>query len=296
MNTASSVEYFLREAFRSLWRNAFMTIASVATMALSLIMLGMFILIGLNLNHMANQVESTVEISVYLKDDISEEEFQSLEEQLKGLQGVQELTYMNKDQALERFKERLGDRKDLLDALGGENPLPASFQIRVETPEQVEPIVLATTEMVGVDDTQFGQEIIEQIFSVARWMRIISLVLVFFLGLAALFIIANTIRVAVFARRREISIMKYVGATDGFIRLPFFLEGIILGLMGAVVATIVIDLIYSLFSDQLATTLTFLPILPKYPLLLWTSIGMVILGPAIGALGSMISIKRFLKV
>ena len=296
MNTASSIEYFLREAFRSLWRNAFMTFASVATMALSLIMLGMFVLMGLNLNHMANQVESTVEISVYLEDTISDKELKDLEGQLKVLPGVQEISYINKEKALVRFQERLGDRKDLLNALGGANPIPASFQIRVGSPDQVQPVVKATENMVGVDDTQFGKEIVEQIFSVARWMRIISLVLVLFLGLAALFIIANTIRVAVFARRREISIMKYVGATDGFIRLPFLLEGIILGFLGSLVATLVVDLIYSVISGQLAKTLAFLPILPKYPVLLWLSIGLILLGPIIGALGSMISIKRFLKV
>ena len=296
MNTASSIEYFLREAFRYLWRNAFMTFASVATMALCLTMLGMFVLMGLNLNHMANQVESTVEISIYLEDDIAADDLKNLEVELKKFPGVQEFSYLNKEKALARFRERLGDRQDLLSALGGENPIPASFQIRVGSPEQVKPLVKATTEMKGVDDTQFGQEIVEQIFSVARWMRIISLVLVFFLGMASLIIIANTIRVAVFARRREISIMKYVGATDGFIRLPFIIEGIILGFFGSLVATIVVDIIYSVISAQLAGALAFLPILPKYPLLLWLSIGLLLLGPIIGALGSIISIKRFLKV
>ena len=147
-----------------------------------------------------------------------------------------------------------------------------------------------------MDETQFGQAIIEQIFSVARWMRIISLVLVLVLGIAALFIIANTIRVAVFGRRREISIMKYVGATDKFIQLPFLMEGTMLGFLGAILATFVIDVSYTVISDQLRSTLTFLPILPKHPLLLWVSLGMMILGPSIGALGSMISIRRFLKV
>lgn len=296
MTSISSIEYFLREAFRSLWRNAFMTFASVGTMALSLTMLGMFILMGLNLNHMASQVESTVEISVYLQDGITVEQQAELEKKIKGLPGVQELSYMNKEQALERFRTRLGDRKDLLEALGDRNPLPASFQIRVEKPEQVDGVVQATLNAPGVDETQFGQAIIEQIFSVARWMRIISLVLVVVLGVAALFIIANTIRVAVFARRREISIMKYVGATDKFIQLPFLIEGTMLGLLGAILATFIIDVSYTVISDQLRSTLTFLPILPKYPLLLWTSIGMLLLGPGIGALGSMISIKRFLKV
>ena len=203
---------------------------------------------------------------------------------------------MNKEQALERFRARLGDRQDLLESLGGQNPLPASFQIRVAEPSQVDGVVQATLKAPGVDETQFGQAIIEQIFSVARWMRIISLVLVLVLGIAALFIIANTIRVAVFARRREISIMKYVGATDKFIQLPFLMEGTMLGFLGAILATFVIDVSYTVISDQLRSTLTFLPILPKYPLLVWTSLGMMILGPGIGALGSMISIRRFLKV
>ena len=296
MTSFSSIEYFLREAFRSLWRNAFMTFASVGTMALSLTMLGMFILMGLNLNHMASQVESTVEISVYLQDEITVEQQKALETMVKGLPGVQELSYMNKEQALERFRARLGDRQDLLESLGGQNPLPASFQIRVAEPSQVDGVVQATLKAPGVDETQFGQAIIEQIFSVARWMRIISLVLVLVLGIAALFIIANTIRVAVFVRRREISIMKYVGATDKFIQLPFLMEGTMLGFLGAILATFVIDVSYTVISDQLRSTLTFLPILPKHPLLLWVSLGMMILGPSIGALGSMISIRRFLKV
>ena len=101
---------------------------------------------------------------------------------------------------------------------------------------------------------------------------------------------------AVFGRRREISIMKYVGATDKFIQLPFLMEGTMLGFLGAILATFVIDVSYTVISDQLRSTLTFLPILPKHPLLLWVSLGMMILGPSIGALGSMISIRRFLKV
>lgn len=296
MNVANSIEYFLREAFRSLRRNAFMTVASVVTMALSLTMLGLFILMGLNLNHMANQVESTVEISIYVEDGISDEQLKNLSDTLETMNGVKKIGYIDKEEAMQRFRERLGDRQDLLDALGGENPLPASFQIQAESPSQVQEIAKTAIELDGVDDTQFGQEIIEQIFEMAHWMRILSLVLVFFLGLAALFIISNTIRVAVFARRKEISIMKYVGATDEFIRIPFLLEGIILGFLGALVATLVVDVMYSVFSNQVGKALTFLPILPKYPLLLWISIGMMCLGPAIGTLGSWISIKRFLKV
>ena len=294
--TASSIEYFIREACRSLWRNAFMTFASIITVTLSLLILGIFILVGVNLNHMASQVESTVEISIYLKDDIEEPVRLNMEKKLRGLYGVSEIEFVTKDEALERFRERLGDRKDLLEALGGTNPLPASYQIRVENPDQVQAVVEAAVQMPGVDDTQFGQEIIEQIFSLAKYLRIIGGVFIVLLSFAAIFIIANTIRITVFARRREINIMKYVGATDSFIRWPFFIEGIFLGLFGAIIAATIIFIAYSITLDSITGALTFLPVLPKYPLLWWLTLGILLLGPAIGALGSMIAVKKFLKV
>ena len=148
----------------------------------------------------------------------------------------------------------------------------------------------------GVETARYGQEIVEQLFGLTRMVRIFGLVLIGFLAMAALFIIINTIRLTVFARRREIGIMKYVGATDWFIRWPFLIEGMLLGAGGAFLAVMLLTQIYSSVTGQIYDTLMFLPLLPKYPYLHYVNLFIFFAGLAIGALGSVISVKKFLKV
>ena len=251
----SSKEYFIRETGKSIKRNGIMSFASISTVAVSLLVLGMFLLMYLNTDNLAKYLESQVEMTVYLEDTATGEEVADIREKLKKMEGVVKVTEVTKAMAMDRFKNRLGDQATLLKALGKDNPFPLT-----------------------------------------RVLRLGGAVLIVFLCFATLFIIINTIRLTVFARRREVVIMKYVGATDWFIRWPFMLEGMTLGLGGGVIACAIVDLIYVSLSGRLHTTFAFFPILQSWPTLLYADLFILACGTLIGALGSYLSLKKFLRV
>lgn len=204
--------------------------------------------------------------------------------------------YISKERALERFRERLGEQQSILNALGDNNPLPNGYDIKVERPEQIKEIAQIIANIQGVENVRYGKEMVEKLFSLTKMIRTFGLIIIVFLALAATFIISNTIRLTVFARRREIGIMKYVGATDWFIRWPFLLEGMMLGFLGALIAVLVLMKLYSVFTGHMSVSIAFLPILPSYPILIYLAVFLLGVGMAIGALGSTISLRRFLHV
>lgn len=272
-----------------------MSIASVSTVALSLLILGLFLVMVLNLNHMATVLESQVQISIYLQDNLSEREMREIGTRITKIPGVTQVLFVNKDEAMERFKERLGDQQGLLSALDA-NPLPNAFEVKVDKPESVKPVAQAAGELKGVENAKFGQGVVEHLFALTKMMRIFGLILIIFLAMAALFIISNTIRITVFARRKEIGIMKYVGATDWFIRWPFLIEGMVLGFGGALIAVFLLDEAYAVLTAKVYESVAFLPLIPKYPFLRNVSLLLLVTGTTIGALGSTISLRRFMRV
>ena len=292
----STAEYFVSESLNSIRRNGLMSLASLMTVALSLLILGVFIILVMNLNHMASVLESQVQVTVYLQDTLKEVEVREIGTRITKLPGVTRVNFIAKEEAMNRFKQRLGEQQGLLAELGEANPLPNSFEVKLDRPERVKPVALAIAQLKGVEAARYGQEVVEQLFNLTRMVRIFGVVLILFLGLAALFIIVNTIRLTVFARRREIGIMKYVGATDWFIRWPFIIEGVLLGFLGACIAVLPLTQFYSMLTGQVYESLAFLPLLPKYPFMGYVNIFLLCAGIGIGALGSVISVKKFLKV
>ena len=291
-----TTEYFVREVCISIKRNNWMSFASISTVAVSLFVLGMFLIIVLNMNRMASMLESQVQINVYLDDKLKGAEIDDLEDDLKKMQGIESVQYVSREDAIVRLRERLGDQKYLLDALGDKNPLPNAFEVTVKQPTMVETAAKAIEKFGGVESVKYGQDVVEHLFDMTRLVRIFGFTLMLLLAGATLFIISNTIRLTVFARRKEIAIMKYVGATDWFIRWPFLLEGVVLGFFGGILASIALRSIYGLITAKVYSTLAFLPLIPQYPFVNFISLVMVLSGMGIGALGSTISLKRFLKV
>jgi cell division transport system permease protein len=245
---------------------------------------------------MASVLESQVQVTVYLEDNLSDRDMREIGTRITKLPGVKQVLYVTKDEALSRFKERLGEQQSILTALGETNPLPNSFEVKVDRPELVKPTAQAIGKFKGVENARFGQEIVEQLFKLTKMIRIFGLALIVFLAFAALFIISNTIRLTVFARRREIGIMKYVGATDWFIRWPFLIEGMILGFGGASIAVLILTKTYGMLTEQIYQSMTFLPVIAKYPFLMNISLLLLLTGTVIGALGSTISLRRFMRV
>lgn len=292
----STSEYFIKEVYTSFKRNIWMTLASIFTVVLSLFILGFFSIVILNLNKMADTLESQVQISVYLKDDLSQEEIDETKENLSKIEGLQDIKFITREEAMENFKERLGDQQFLLDALDDTNPLPDSFSLTVTSPQQVKTIADTAAALDSVESASYSQDIINHLFNLTHLIRLIGVALIILLTGAAIFIISNTIRLTVFARRKEIAIMKYVGATDWFIRWPFLLEGICLGFIGGGLATIFLYIVYNQVTQEIYEAMAFFPLIPQHPFIDYISLAILVAGIIIGALGSTISLKRFLKV
>jgi len=291
-----TIEYYIREVFISLRRNNWMSVASIGTVAVSLFIFGMFLMMVMNMNKLAENMESQVQINVYLLDKVDREQARDIEKDLKEIEGVESVGFVTKDEAMERFKDRLGDQKTLLDALDETNPLPDSFEVTVTNPDLVKPAAEKMEKIDGVECAKYGQDVMEHLFEITRLLRIFGFTLMLVLAFATLFIISNTIRLTVFARRKEIAIMKYVGATDWFIRWPFVMEGMVLGLFGSIIAAMVLRTAYTAMAEKVYDTLAFFPLIPEQPFLTYITIVVVISGMVVGAIGSAVSIKKFLKV
>lgn len=291
-----TIEYYIREVFISLRRNNWMSVASIGTVAVSLFIFGMFLMMVMNMNKLAENMESQVQINVYLLDKVDREQARDIEKDLKEIEGVESVGFVTKDEAMERFKDRLGDQKTLLDALDETNPLPDSFEVTVTNPDLVKTAAEKMEKLDGVECAKYGQDVMEHLFEITRLLRIFGFTLMLVLAFATLFIISNTIRLTVFARRKEIAIMKYVGATDWFIRWPFVMEGMVLGLFGSIIAAMVLRTAYIAMAEKVYDTLAFFPLIPEQPFLTYITIVVVISGMVVGAIGSAVSIKKFLKV
>ena len=292
----SSLSYFFGETFKSLFRNRFMAIASVLTVTLSMFILGIFLSAVLNINHMASYLENQVEMTVYLKDGLKTQQVMTVGSRLKSLSGLKEITFTDKDQAMKDFRDRMGDQAGLLDSING-NPLPASYQTSFNSPDELKKAVNIVRNYSEVEAVQYGQDVIEQLYRIAKVIRISGIILILFLAAAELFIISNTIRLTVFARRREIQIMKYVGATNGFIRWPFLFEGMIIGLIGSTVSSILLCMGYDLILREMADAgLVFFSLIPFWPFMPYVSLLILAAGIVIGILGSAISLRKYMKV
>jgi cell division transport system permease protein len=292
----NSMGYFFRETFQSLLRNKFMAVASVLTVTLSMFILGVFLSLVMNMNHMAAYLETQVEMSVYLRDGLTTEQVMNVGKRLKALPDMTEISFTDQDQAMVLFRERLGDQAQILDSVNG-NPLPASYSLSFANPDALKSAAVIVGGFDEVDGVQYGQDIIEKLYQISRAIRLGGMLLIVFLAGAELFIISNTIRLTVFARRREIQIMKYVGATNSFIRWPFMLEGMIIGLIGSGLASLILWQLYAQTINGAAEAgLVFIPLIGVYPFMAYVTLFLLAIGIFIGALGSSISIRKYMKV
>ncbi len=293
----ATYEFYLREALLSLRRNRLMTVAAIMTVAVSFLILGLFVLLVNNLNYMAGTLEDQVEIAAFVDPERSPASIRRLEEQIDEIPGVQENRFVSQDEALDRLREQFGERAGLLTAVDEMNPLRHSFEISVAEPEQVEAVADEIADLTGVEEVRYQQEVVERLFTLTHSIRVGGLVVVALLLLATTFLISNTIRLTVFARRREIGVMKLVGATDWFIRWPFIMEGVLLGLLGTLVSIFVLNRVYAWFAATMDRTIPFLPLVSPQDettyMLSWVLLG---LGIVVGAFGSIFSLRRFLQV
>lgn len=274
-----------------------MCTASVFSITSMLLILGLFFIIVVNINMLAQYAQSQFDtIEIYLEDNLSDNTIYEMNETLEGLQGVKEVTYINKEQALKILKARWKDNGYLLDGLEY-NPFPRSFRIEFENLQDADMIVSKIQGMQGIETIKYYKSIVDKLLNITGFIQMTGMVLIAILIIISIVIVANTVKLTVSAREREISIMKYVGATNWFIRGPFFVEGIVIGLIGAGVSVALLNIGYQKIVEAFATealVMFSISLVPKDFLignLIWIFIS---LGVGIGSLGSILSMRRFL--
>ncbi|NLJ78864.1 MAG: ABC transporter permease [Tissierellia bacterium] len=288
-----------RQGLQSMWRNRGMGLASITSITAVLVILGLVLIMILSINNVVVEAKNKFdEIQVFLEDDISTDELHRLEDTIRNSEEVLSVMYQTKDQALEIMKEEWQEDSYLLEGLE-ENPLPNAFKVKVKDIEYSDLVVDRVKELEGVEDIVYYKDIIDRLVLFAGYIRLGGLAIIGILMIISIFIISNTIKITVSARKNEIGIMKYVGATNGYIRGPFIIEGVLFGLIGAILSVLVVNYGYQYFfnavSDQLYVLFT-IYLVPPTSLVKDISIIFAAMGMGIGALGSLLSLKRFLNV
>ena len=305
----SNLGYSLHEAGRHFRRNWSTALGAVVTIFLSLFVIGLFVIGSVLLNRLAGDVENQVTIQAFLSDGADKSAVNAFQQKISGWDFVDDVTYKSKEEALESYREKMSDRNanDVVAALDGTNPLPASLVITLSDPKQVENVasmIIEDSDFKSIsDDTenptrsvQYGRDTVKKLLSVTYVLRFGTIVLVGLLAFIAFVFINNTIRLAISARRREIAIMRLVGASNGFIRGPFLAEGMLEALLGSLLAILVLQGGTLIVLPRLQAGLSFLSFDIPTVILTLTYASLVGIGCLLGLFGSAIAMRRYLRV
>ncbi|OPX45486.1 cell division protein FtsX [Ruminiclostridium hungatei] len=297
-----SLRYILKESFVNAYRNRLMSLASISIISAALILFGVFYLILINLNHNLDLLYDKPQMQVYCLPELTDEQVEAVKTEIANNEDIESYKEISKKEAFDQLKEYLEDEKK---DLGGANILEGydesmmfvSFTVKVKDPQNSNKVAKTLEALAGVDNVKYSQQTIDMILKVSNWVKIVSFVLIGLLLVISLFIIANTIKLTVFARRKEINIMKYIGATDWFIRWPFVFEGILIGLLGATIAFVLVAYIYSFAQPRLAEEFSGGLEMVQFGSE-WGTLVLIYLGisAVIGASGSIMSIRKHLHV
>ncbi len=293
----SRLGYSIKQSFSQMGRNKGMYFTSIMAITAMMLILGLFFVSFVNVNLFARTIQDNYNVvQVYMDNDNSSKLTDNIGKKIEDIKGVEKAELVTKKEALQTLKKRWGDNAYLLDNLQ-ENPLPDSYSVYVADEAAAEKVAETAVDIKGVDDITYYQETIDKLAKVSRFIEIGSVVVMAFLIVISIVIVANTIKLTVMNREKEISIMKYLGATDWFIRGPFLLGGIFIGLIAAAASTGLVYLIYSKIIDILGkdvARILSVSLVPADQLIMYVLASFVLLGVGIGAIGSMISIRRFL--
>lgn len=292
----NTFKHFAVDALKSIKRNRTISSAAAATVAATLFIFGVFLLLILNVNQAIKDVESQVQVTIFLKNDITSSAQNTLEDKIKNMDNVSDVQFKSKSDALNQLKDQLGEQnQNLIAGYDTHNPLPSSYVIKMKKPEMVAGFVESIKDEDGIDQIRDGQDIVNQIISITRTVKWIGIVIFSILIAVSLFLISNTIKLTVYSRRREIGIMKYIGATDWFIRWPFILEGIVIGVIGAIISIIVLFYAYNAAYAKISIDPMLIQLVSPYYILTNILWAFVLAGIVIGSLGSIMAIRKFLS-
>ena len=272
-----------------------MTMASVSVLVACMLIIGTAFMFAQNVSAFMAQIEQQNEIVAFIDEEVPEEDFQGLKARIAGMDGVSEVRFVTKDQALLDYRAQLGEDGAYLDSFSGEdNPLRDSFVIMISDLDRFASISKSVSKMKEIDHVRDSQDIVNVLLSLRNVVQILGIWIMVILGVVSLFIISNTIKIAMHNRRHEINIMKYIGATNRFIRWPFVLEGLFIGLLSAAVCFGLQWYIYTYVLGHLFTALNFITLVPfsqLYPAIIAIFVG---IGVIVGGFGSAASIRKYL--
>ncbi|MBQ4515193.1 MAG: permease-like cell division protein FtsX [Clostridia bacterium] len=287
--------YFMSEASKNVFSNGWMSLASIFTVLASLLVFGFFLVLTVNLNYIATQLEGDYEIILIVDETYNKDQVKELGEKIKAVENVKDLTLNTKESRLEEWKTELG--AELLEGYEEDNPLRDWYMLTLEDLSQADATIESIEDFDGIAKIVRNQDTIDKLVTMTNYLGRVSIWVMIALALVSVFIISNTIKLTVFTRSKEINIMKFVGATDWFIRWPFIIEGIIIGLIGAIISFIVVAYGYQGILGLIgALDISFVKFKPFSSVVLPLIGAFIALGVVLGGLGSLISVRKHLKV
>lgn len=291
------IGYNIRQALQQIWRNKGMSTASVFAITAMLLILGLFFVITVNINLFTEMLKNNYnEVEVFLNDDVKKSDAENIMKKIDAEPGVKSSAYRSKTEAMKIMKARWGENSYLLDSLG-DNPLPSSIVVTVDSMSTADNVIKMVKGTDGVEDVKYYQETVKKLTKITNFLKLAAMIIMVFLIIVSIVVVSNTIKLTVFARAKEIEIMKYIGATNWFIRGPFLIEGILIGVISSAVSAVATFFIYreiiSLVGKQFMTIMSSLLVPAGY-----LSVNLILIflaiGVSIGACGSIVSMRKFL--
>ena len=293
----NTITHFIKDAFTSLKRNKTISIASVITVLITFFVLGIFMLVATNINKGINNVQNKVELKIFLKDDIKLIDQREIEIKLREFDGVKDVIYQSKEEEYKNLQATTNDNEGLLKGYTLQNnPFTASFTVKLESPEYASAVSEGIKDFEGIETIGDQQELVDKIVGIVNGIKVVGFGLFVILVGVSIFLIMNTTKLTVFSRRREVGIMKFVGATDWFIRWPFVIEGMVIGLIGATLACGALFFAYNGLVKWIASQLVFISLVPTTYILTTLSWQFMLGGIVVGGIASIIALRKFLVV
>ncbi|MCI5815788.1 permease-like cell division protein FtsX [Ruminococcus sp.] len=298
----SGIRYLIKQGVDNVWKNRVMAFASFCVLLVSLLLVGISCLFFLNLNSIIGGIENKNEVIIYLQDDTSDQQIEEMGRELEQMDNISSVSFYSKEEAFADLQADMLEYEVLFESLGDDNPLPDAYRIRVADISRLSETLSMLNSMQNVDRIRAPYDFVNVLTGLRRIVSVVALAVVVALVIVSMVIISNTTRASVFARRREISIMKYVGATNAFIRLPFFVEGMLTGLMAGAMATVITWFTYDSLVDLLKQDADILSIIGVGSIISYNDVALPVTlaylgaGALVGAIGSVISTRKHLKV
>lgn len=291
------IGYNIRQALQQIWRNKGMSTASVFAITAMLLILGLFFVITVNINLFTEMLKNNYnEVEVFLNDDVKKSDAENIMKKIDAEPGVKSSAYRSKTEAMKIMKARWGENSYLLDSLG-DNPLPSSIVVTVDSMSTADNVIKMVKGTDGVEDVKYYQETVKKLTKITNFLKLAAMIIMVFLIIVSIVVVSNTIKLTVFARAKEIEIMKYIGATNWFIRGPFLIEGILIGVISSAVSAVATFFIYreiiSLVGKQFMAIMSS-PLVPAGYLSVNLILIFLAIGVSIGACGSIVSMRKFL--